>query len=313
MDKKIKVIAVAGPTASGKSDLAVKIAKKIGGEIVSCDSMQIYRDMQIGTAKITEDEKQGIEHYLLDFLEPGERFSVSDYVKLADEAVKIINNKGKNPIIAGGTGLYLKSFLYGVDFKDNSNSEKIRKELEEKANNGEIETLYEELKSLDEKAAENIHINNKKRVIRALEYCLTTGEKFSLQYKIEESKYDFLFLCLSYKNRQTLYDIIDKRVDLMIEKGLLDEAKRFMYLSECENTSYQAIGYKEFYPYLKNEISYEEALENVKRETRRYAKRQITWFKGQKDVNWLYIDDFENKEAVYNEALNICKDFLNKD
>lgn len=304
-----KIIAVAGPTASGKSGLAVALAKIFEAQVISCDSMQIYKGMDIGTAKVTDKEMDGVKHHLIDFVDIDTDFSVSDYVEKAEEVIKTLQSENVLPIIAGGTGLYLRSLLYGVNFTDNSRDENLRKDLELKAANGEIEALWENLKELDPKATEKIHINNHKRVIRALEYCLVTGEKFSNQSVINQAKYDFFFIVLAFKDRQKLYDRINLRVDLMMEQGLLQEAKEY-YKLRNDSTCSQAIGYKELFPYFDGEISLETVVENIKRETRRYAKRQLTWFKKEQNVRWIYIDDFKNNNELINEVAGLCTEFL---
>ncbi|MFI3205982.1 MAG: tRNA (adenosine(37)-N6)-dimethylallyltransferase MiaA [Clostridia bacterium] len=302
MENKIKIIAIVGPTASGKTGLSVQLAKRFNAEIISCDSMQIYKGMNIGTAKVTKEEMQGIEHHLIDFLEPTEDFSVSDYVSLADKKIKEIHEKGKIPMIVGGTGLYLRSLLYGVNFKENSRDDSIREKLEKEIEQGKSQELFDKLVLLDPKASEIIHINNKKRLVRALEYCLVTGEKFSEQSVISESKYDFCLIGLNFKDREKLYERINKRVDMMLSMGLVEEAEK--YFGTETKTSAQAIGYKELFPCFKGEISFEEAAENIKRETRRYAKRQITWFKSEKGINWVYIDDEKNLVEITEKTIN---------
>ncbi len=308
MDNKTKILAVVGPTASGKTGLSVELAKMFSGEIISCDSMQVYKGLDVGTAKVTQDEMQGIPHHLIDFLEIGEEFSVSEYVDIARVKIDEITARGNVPIIVGGTGLYIRSLIYGVNFTDNSRDEALRLELEERIRQGKIEELYKELKDLDEVAAQNIHINNHVRVIRALEYCKLTGEKFSMQSLIKDAKYDFLMFYLEYKNREILYDRINRRVDIMMESGLLEEAKHFF--EKEKKTAAAAIGYKELFPYIKGEITIEEAVENIKRESRRYAKRQITWFKAEKNTTSLMVDSFENSEALLKTAIDYTEKFL---
>ncbi|MFI3325800.1 MAG: tRNA (adenosine(37)-N6)-dimethylallyltransferase MiaA [Clostridia bacterium] len=305
-----KIIAVAGPTASGKSGLAVGLAKIFGAQVISCDSMQIYKGMDIGTAKVTEEEMDKIKHHLIDFVDIGTDFSVSDYVEHAQKIITDLQNENILPIIAGGTGLYLRSLLYAVNFNDNSKDEKLRQALAEQAQNGEIEILWQKLKTLDPKSTEKIHINNQKRVIRALEYCLVTGEKFSEQSIISTAKYDFLLICLGVRDRQKLYDRINLRVDLMFKQGLIQEAKEYYQIYKSGSTCSQAIGYKELFPYFEGLISLDEATENIKRETRRYAKRQLTWFKKEQNVHWIYIDDFKNSEELLQEVITISTQFL---
>ncbi len=305
-----KIIAVVGATASGKSAVAVEIAKKINSEIISCDSMQIYKGMNIGTAKVTNEEMCGIKHHLIDFVDVGEAYSVSDYVTDANNAVTKIFAKGMTPIFAGGTGLYLRSFLYDINFTENSKDDKIKKELELEIENGKVLELYEELKMLDPKAALNIHPNNHKRLVRALEYIKLTGEPFSEQSVISIPKYEHILIYLDYKDRQKLYDRINLRVDIMMEQGLLEEAK--FYQDKKLDTSGQAIGYKELFPYFNSEISLEESIENIKRETRRYAKRQTTWFKAQENIRRIYVDE-NSKDEVIEKAISIAKEFLGEE
>lgn len=308
MNNQIKVIAVVGPTASGKSGLAVELAKIFSGEVISCDSMQIYKGMDIGTAKVTKEEMQNVKHHLLDFVEVGAEYSVSDFVNDADNSIKEIISEGNLPIIAGGTGLYLKSLLYGVNFTDNSRDENYRKFLENEITDGKIEEIYEKLVKTDPKAAANIHMNNHKRVIRALEYCEVTGELFSEQSIISNEKYSHILICLGFKDREKLYTNINKRVDIMMKNGLLEEA--LIYKNKNLSTARQAIGYKELNPYFDGNISLDEAIENIKRETRRYAKRQLTWFKSQANVHWLYVDEINSKEELVNQAKMLVSHFL---
>ena len=305
---KNKIIAIVGPTASGKTFASVELAKSLETEIISCDSMQVYKEMNIGTAKASKEEMQGIKHHLIDFLDVGIDFSVSEYVGLADKKIKEIHSKNKVPIIAGGTGLYVKSLIYGIDFKENSRDERLRQELLREVEKGNSEILYDKLLSLDAKACDNIHINNTKRLVRALEYCLVTGEKISEQSIIKEPKYDCLMLGISFRDREKLYDRINKRVDLMILQGLEDEARE--YFKKSTKTSAQAIGYKELLPYFEGKISKEEAIDNIKRETRRYAKRQITWFKAQENINWFFIDDYKSLDEVLSEMKKCTNKFL---
>lgn len=303
-----KIIAIVGPTASGKTALSVQIAKEFSGQIISCDSMQIYKGMDIGTAKVTKDEMENVPHHLIDFVSSNSAYSVSDYVEDAQKAIEKIQNQGDLAIFAGGTGLYLRSVLYGVNFTENSKDDEIRLNLEKQIENGEVESLYQKLNELDPTATENIHINNHKRLVRALEYCLVTGKLFSQQSVITNEKYPHILICLGYRDREKLYQRINQRVDIMMQNGLLEEAK--IYLNENLNTANQAIGYKELKPYLNGEITLDEAVENIKRETRRYAKRQLTWFKAQKNTNWIYVDDFNSQEEIIHEVKKIVKRFL---
>lgn len=296
MSDKIKIIAVTGPTASGKTALAIELAKRLNGEIISCDSMQIYKGMDIGTAKPTRDELAAVPHHLIDILPADAPYSCSDYVKDAERAVEDIASRGKLPIFCGGTGLYLDRFLKGGNDDGAACDEGLRAELwrfyEEKG----VDALYERLVELDSVAAESIHKNNVKRVIRAIEICLVTGEKKSdIDKKNSEvvDKYDHRVVTLAFENRELLYRRIEKRVDQMVEEGLVDEIKRLMDegIFERSLTAAQAIGYKELFPYLHGEASLESCIEELKAVTRRYAKRQLTWFSGKDYAHKVFVDD----------------------
>ncbi len=294
-NNKIKLIAVTGPTASGKTALAIELAKRMKGEIISCDSMQIYRGMDIGTAKPTAEELAQVPHHLIDILPPDAPYSCSDYVKDAEKAICDIASRGKLPILCGGTGLYLDRLLKGGNDDEAACDETVRNELKQfHADNG-TDALYERLCALDPEAAANIHKNNVKRVIRAIEICLVTGQKKS---EIDRKncaitdKYDHSVITLAFNNRELLYDRIDRRVDIMIEQGLVDETKRLMRdgVFERSVTASQAIGYKELFPYLRGEDSLENCVEELKRASRRYAKRQITWFSGKDYAHKIHVD-----------------------
>lgn len=311
VQEKIKVFAVCGPTASGKTSLSVTLAKKLHAEVVSCDSMQIYRGMEIGTAKPTADEMQGVPHHLMGFQDPAEPFSVSDYVALAGKVIEDIRARGKNVLLVGGTGLYARSLLKAVPFTENSRDDEIRGNLEAEFAADGIEPLYARLKELDPEGAEGIHPNNMRRVIRALEYCMVTGEPFSKQAKDSkavESPYDGKMLVLSFRDRETLYGRINLRVEQMFADGLLKEAEDyFKRYGTPGQTSVQAIGYKELFPYFEGQCSLDEAKENVKRETRRYAKRQLTWFRREEDAVWLFADDFDAPADLISAAEDIAR------
>ena len=294
--EKIKIAAVTGPTASGKTALAIALAKRLDGEIISCDSMQIYRGMDIGTAKPTREELAQVPHHLIDILPADAPYSCSDYVKDAERAVEDIVSRGKLPIFCGGTGLYLDRFLKGGNDDGAACDEALRAELwrfyEEKG----ADALYERLLELDSVAAEAIHKNNVKRVIRAIEICLVTGEKKSdIDKKNAEivDKYDHTVITLAFENRELLYNRIETRVDQMISEGLVEETKRLMAEGVFERsvTAAQAIGYKELFPYLRGEVSFEACVEELKASTRRYAKRQVTWFSGKDYAKKVFVDD----------------------
>lgn len=306
---KKKVIAVVGPTASGKTSLAVEIAKSIGGEIVSCDSMQIYKGMTVATAQPTEEEKQGIPHHLIAFLEVNETYSVAQYVEDAKKCINDIISRKKVPVIAGGTGLYIDSLLGGIDFGFVPDNAEMREKLKARLENEGAEKLLEELREIDPETASQLHVNNIGRIVRALEVYYLTGETIAEQKKKSREKgseYDVLYIYINYTDRQKLYDRIEKRVDLMVNDGLLEEAEKFISLGE-ETTAKQAIGYKELKPYFNNECSLDEALDNLKKETRHYAKRQMTWFRRNKDLFEISPDT----DADYCiTAINAAKNFL---
>lgn len=311
--EKIPMAAVVGPTATGKTKLGIQLCQRLGGEIVSCDSMQVYRGLPIGTAQPTQEELAAAPHHLIGFLEVDQPFSVSDYVEAAGQAIREISGRGRLPVLVGGTGLYARSLLRGFSFEENGRDEEVRQRLFRQAEEQGPETLYQCLCRLDPKAAEEIHPHNVKRVVRALEYIQLCGEPFSAQAqrsRAAQSPYQYVMLCLSFRNRETLYHRIDARVDSMLAQGLLEEAKQFFKrCQESQNipTAAQAIGYKELFPYFRGEISLEEAVEAVKRESRRYAKRQITWFKREEQVEFLYVDDYPNSRALLEESLRLLE------
>ncbi len=291
--QKNKVIVICGPTASGKTALSIELAKQINGEIVSCDSMQIYKDMNIGTAKPTTEEMQGIKHYLIGYVSPEERYSVADYKKDAKKAIKEIIEKDKMPIIVGGTGLYIDSLIYEIEYQDIKFDEKYREKLEEEVNQKGLEELYKRAKEIDEKAIEKISPNDKKRILRILEIYHATG-KNKTQQEIESRKkeveYDYKVYALNW-DREKLYERINKRVDLMIEQGLINEVKEILKKYNNFPTAMQGLGYKEVVDYLNGVLTKEEMIEKIKMETRRYAKRQLTWFRKNKQTIWLNAED----------------------
>jgi tRNA dimethylallyltransferase len=301
---KPKVIVIVGPTASGKTSLSIELAKKINGEIVSCDSMQIYKDMDIGSAKPTKEEMQGIKHYVLDEVEPTKRFSVAEYKIKAEEAIEEILKKKKVPIVVGGTGLYANSLIYGIEYDDIKLDEEYRNKLMNEASSEEgLKKLYEDAKKIDEKAIEKISPNDKKRIIRILEIYHATGKNKTEQEKNSrknEVKYDYKIFGINIE-RPILYERINKRVDIMVEQGLIEEVKDLIKKYPEFPTAMQAIGYKEIVQYLNNELTKEEAIEKIKQETRRYAKRQITWFKRIENLKW--IDGLENTQNNINIIL----------
>ena len=287
---KAKVIVIAGPTASGKTSLSIELAKRINGEIISSDSMQIYKDMNIGTAKVTKEEAQGIKHYLVDCISPEERYTVSDFKKDAENAIEEILSKGKTPIVVGGTGLYINSLIYGIEYQDMDFDEEYREELMKKAETEDgLKELFEQAKLIDEKAVQNISSNDAKRIIRILEIYKATG---MTKTQIEELsrkngvKYDY-HVFIANMERNKLYERINLRVDIMIEQGLVQEVKDLISKYGKFPTAMQAIGYKEVVEFLDGNITYEEMIEKIKQESRHYAKRQLTWFRKDKSFTWL--------------------------
>lgn len=299
---KIPVIAVVGPTASGKTGLAIELAKKVDGEIISFDSMQIYKGMHIASAAPDKSEMQGIPHHLVEFLTPNTNFSVADFVKLAKEKSVDIHQRGKKVIIAGGTGLYIDSFLNNITFSKEEINPELREKLTLEYNTIGGQAMLKKLAEFDPVSASKLHPNNNKRIIRAFEIYLSTGVTMAQQIENstkEESPYAPFIIGITFENREALYERINKRVDVMLQKGLLKEAQA-MFNSSCGSTAVQAIGHKEFFPYFRGELPLEVAVENLKRETRRYAKRQLTWFRRNQNVNWIFADRQDNvaKEAT---------------
>lgn len=309
VEKKGNLIIITGPTAVGKTELSIKLAKEINGEIISADSIQVYKHFDIGSAKITSEEMEGIPHHLIDVLEPTESFNVATFKTMAKQAIEDIISRGKTPIIAGGTGFYIQSVLYDINFTENED-DGYRSTLEELlAKEGPI-YLHNMLKEIDPESAEAIHYNNSKRVIRAIEYYHQTGEKISIHNATErqnESPYNFAYFVLNC-DRSILYQRIDKRVDIMLEQGLLKEVDELVknYNLTKDMVSMQGLGYKEIFAYLRGEISLEEAIYILKRDTRHFAKRQLTWFKRERDVIWLDKDKYTSTTS----QLDFIKDIL---
>ena len=287
---KPKVIVIVGPTASGKTSLSIELAKKINGEIVSCDSMQIYKDMDIGSAKPTQEEMQGIKHYLIDVVSPNERVSVAEYKKQAERAIEEILAKGKVPIVIGGTGLYADSLIYGIEYQEIDYDENYRKSLEIQAQTDDgLKMLYNQAKRIDEEAIKKISENDKKRIIRVLEIYHQTGKtktELEAESRKNEVKYDYKVFAINM-DRQVLYDRINKRVDLRIENGLIQEVENLLEKYKAFPTAMQGLGYKEVVQYFNKELTKEEMIDKIKQETRRYAKRQLTWFRKNKETIWL--------------------------
>lgn len=308
---KDSLIILTGPTAVGKTDLSIKLAKAVKGEIISADSIQVYKYMDIGSAKITQKEMQGVPHHLIDVLNPNEDFNVVLFKNMANKAINEILDRGHIPIITGGTGFYIQAVLYDIDFKENEDDgyrSSLEKLLEEK---GAV-YLHDMLKEIDEKSAEDIHFNNAKKVIRALEYYHQTGEKISEHNELERAKsspYNFAYFVLNCE-RAKLYQRIEKRVDIMLEQGLVDEVKNLIdkYKLTADMVSMQGLGYKEIYSYLMGEISLDEAVYILKRDTRHFAKRQLTWFRREKDVTWVDKDVYDTDEKCLEYMLSVLKD-----
>ena len=303
---KAKVIVICGPTASGKTALSIEVAKKINGEIISSDSMQIYKDMNIGTAKPTKEEMEGIKHYLIDYVLPTERYSVAEYKKDAKKAIKEVIEKGKTPIIVGGTGLYVDSLIYEIEYPEIKFDEEYRKKLEKEVEEEGLEKLYEKAKKIDPIAIEKISKTDKKRILRVLEIYHATGKTKTEQEIIsrqKEPEYDYKVYGLLW-DRQKLYDRINLRVDIMIEQGLIEEVKTILKKYSEFPTAMQGLGYKEVVQYLNKEITKEEMIEKIKQETRRYAKRQMTWFRKNKQTIWLNAEDKQNNINIISEGIS---------
>ena len=310
-NKKHPVLAVVGPTASGKTALGVALAEQFGGEIISADSMQIYKGLDVGTAKVTSEETRGIPHHGVDILQPDEPFSVADFTALAGALEHEISGRGHLPILVGGTGLYVQSFLYGVRFAAEKTPDGLREQLAAELNEKGPEAMYAELQAVDPEAAAAIHPNNHVRVLRALEHYRATGKRLSEQKADSlppERPYRSLVLGLDFPDRAALYRRIDLRVDKMLEAGLLAEAEYVWHNREAFRTAAQAIGYKDFFPYFQQTATLEVCTEKLKQASRNYAKRQLTWFRHMDGVTWLDA----GAEDVRQTALRLTQDFLSK-
>ena len=283
------VYVIGGPTASGKSKLAVELAKKVNGKIISADSMQIYKEMNIGTAKVNKEEMQGVQHYLVDFVSPDERYSVSNFKKDAEKAIEEILEKGKTPIVVGGTGLYIDSLIYGIEFQNEEVDLEYREKLNKIADEKGLESLYKKAQEIDPEAMKKISINDRKRIIRVLEIYHKTGKtktEQELQSRKNEVKYEYKVFAITM-DREKLYERIEKRIDFMIEQGLIEEVKQILEKYHTFPTAMQGLGYKEVVEYLEGSCTKEEMIEKIKKETRHYAKRQLTWFRKNKETIWL--------------------------
>lgn len=301
-NEKPKVIVIVGPTASGKTATSIKVAKELNGEIISADSMQIYKDMNIGTAKPTKEEMEGIKHYMIDIASPDEIFNVAKYKEMAEKAIEDILSKNKVPIVVGGTGLYIDTLINGVEFASVKEDLEYRNALLERAKKEGNKALHDELAKIDKEAAEKIDMNNVRRVIRALEIYKITGKtKTKLDEESrKETKYDYRVYGIEW-GREELYRRIEKRIDIMLEEGLVEEVKNVMSRYTISKTAIQGLGYKEVIEFLNNDISYDEMVDKLKMETRRYAKRQLTWFRRNKDIKWYDINNIADKIIMENK------------
>jgi tRNA dimethylallyltransferase len=307
--EKIKTVFVVGPTASGKTALGIEIAKKFGGEVVSADSMQIYKGIHIASAAPDEAETEGIPHHLLEFLDTNTQFSVADYVKKAKECIKDIASRGKLPIIVGGTGLYISSLLDNTVFFEEKTDSELRIELENKFDTLGAEEMLNKLAEFDPETAEKLHPNDRRRIIRAFEVYYTTGKTKTNQNEqshLIESDLEPLVIGITYDNRELLYERINRRVDIMLENGLLEEAKKVYEMRENKG-GFQAIGHKELFSFFSGETELETAVEHLKMQTRRYAKRQLTWFRRDERINWIFADKEANSKT---KALSLVEEFI---
>lgn len=307
----IKVLFVVGPTASGKTDLSIRLAKNLNGEIISADSMQIYKGIHIASAAPDESEKCGIPHHLFEFLDLSQEYSVAEYVKVAREKIKEVAKRGKTPIIVGGTGLYVSSLLDNIEFLDEETDYELRNSLEEKFDKIGAEQMLKELAEFDIDSANRLHKNNRRRIIRAFEVYIKTGKTFTEQNALSkngETEIEPLVIGITFKDREKLYERINRRVDLMLENGLLEEARKTF--GNNKKGGFQAIGHKELYPIFTGESTAKDCTEKLKQQTRRYAKRQLTWFRRDSRINWFYPDV---EEKYFENALKLAQGFLKEE
>lgn len=306
---KDKLFILMGPTAVGKTSLSIKLAKDLDGEIISADSMQIYKYMDIGTAKVTKDEMDGVPHHMLDIIEPDQSFSVSNYKDMATEYIRDINNRNKLPIVVGGTGLYINSLTYNLNFASVPPDEAIRNRLEALGDQYGNEYIHRMLLEVDEESGQRISIKDRKRIIRALEIYEITGKtmtEYNKNFRSLNEDYDLAMVCLNME-RSKLYENINKRVDIMIDNGLIDEVKHILSMGYHKDlVSLQGIGYKEIIQYLENQISFDDAVDGIKQGSRNYAKRQLTWFRRDNRIKWVDVDNFINIDELSYEI----KDFV---
>ena len=308
---KKPLIVVTGPTAVGKTAVSVMLAKRINGSVISADSMQVYKGMDIGSAKVTQEEMQGVAHYLIDILDPKDEFNVYIFKKMAEEAISDIYARGKIPVIAGGTGFYIQALLYDIDFTETDEDEEAGSEMRKFADRYGTRALHDKLRMVDPASADAIHENNVKRVIRALEYYEKTGRRISEHNEEQRSNvspYDFEYFVIN-DERAVLYDRINKRVDEMISAGLEAEV-RALYDAGMreEDISMKGIGYREFFPYFEDRITLNDVIENIKADTRHFAKRQLTWFRRERDVKWIDMREFgRDKEKITDYMISVAK------
>lgn len=314
MTKKKPLFILVGPTAVGKTSTSINLAKQLNGEIISADSMQIYKYMDIGTAKVTDEEKQGIKHYLVDEIFPNEKFSAADFQKRANKYISQILVKDKMPIVVGGTGLYVNSLVYDLDFTKAISNNELRKKFESEASRYGNDYVMEKLKEVDLKSAKRIHINDTKRIIRALEVYHETGKPMSESYnnfRKPNPLYDIAFVGL-YMDRKKLYDRINYRVDKMIEEGLIDEVKNLINMGyDKDLASMQGLGYKEIINWLDGKYDFEEAIRILKRDSRRFAKRQLTWFRRDNRIKWFDVEKCSDKKDLSKNIANYVREKLN--
>lgn len=297
---KIKILTVCGPTASGKTSLGVELAKRLDGEIVSADSMQVYKGMNIVSAKPDTSEMQGIKHHMMGIVDVTENYSVARFVSDAQKCITDISKRGKLPIIVGGTGLYIDSLVNNISLLEDSNNKEIRTKLYKRSEIEGIDKLHLELCRIDPDAAKKIHPNNKVKIVRALEIYYSTGKTLTKQNELSKTKgsaYDNTFICLTAKERSFLYDRINRRVDIMMERGLLSEAKDF-FQKIYSDTAFQAIGYKELRPCIEGKADISQCIDKIKQATRNYAKRQLTWFRRNENMNYFYIDEYDSVDSL---------------
>lgn len=316
MNSRENLMVIVGPTAVGKTAISIKLAKILNGEIISADSMQIYKYMDIGTAKVTPEEMEGIPHYLIDVVYPDEEFTVADYKELAEKIISDINKKGKIPIVVGGTGLYVNSLVYDLNFTKVPPNEKIRKRLNELADKFGNEYIHNMLEKIDKESSKRIHVSDRKRIIRAIEIYEVTGIPMSEQnrdFRKQNDRYNLAMIGFNM-DRDKLYERINMRVDKMIENGLIAEVANLLKMGYTKDlTSMQGIGYKEIIKYLEGELTLEESIELIKKGSRNYAKRQLTWFRRDSRIKWFNLDEYSNLDILVNQIVNYVEKILRRE